>query len=71
VFITHCPFIKFPVAFASAVEHAIKLQVGQAQIRANPLLIVFLEIEPEEHLGVPFVRHLSEYLPDDTGFLFP
>jgi len=53
------------------VEHEIKLQAGQSQISANLFLIVFSEIETEEHLDVPLVGHFFQYLPDDISALLP
>jgi hypothetical protein len=71
LFASHCLLIKLLVALARAVKHDIELQTGQSQISTNPFLIVFGQVESEEHLDVSFAVHLFEYLPDDIGFLFP
>jgi hypothetical protein len=70
-FIPHGSFIKFSEAFARPVKHAIEMQARQSQVRTNLFLFIIGDIEAVKHLGVPFVRHLIEDMPDEIGFFFP
>jgi len=53
------------------MKHAIEIQARQSQVCANPFFFIIGDIEAVKHLGVPFVRHLFEDLPDEIGFFFP